>query len=117
MICKIGLVGALLLSAALVEQPVLGPTRVLASSLATINCSAATLTLHPGLNPGARNMPPGIAPDIPRGRFVVALPLYPGAAPLRRYVASPFAQYPANAYLQTASADYESADDEVTLTR
>jgi hypothetical protein len=116
MICKIGLVGALLLSASLVEQPASTPVRVLAASLATINCSATTLSLHPGLNPGARNMPPGIAPDIPRGRFVVALPLFPGAIPLKSYVASPFAQHPANAYLQTGSAEYQSADDEATVT-
>lgn len=84
------------------------PYVAVAARTTAVNCAAVTLTLHPGLNPPLPNEHPRIAADIPRGLFTVSLPLYPGAKPLTPFVASPFPEYPADPYLQTASAEYQS---------
>ncbi len=71
--------------------------------------SGVTLTLHPGLPISAGHQAMSIARDIPRTPFTVSVPVYPDAQPLAQFVASPFPQYPADPYLQTAGAEYQSS--------
>lgn len=75
-----------------------------------------TLSLQPGLPTSMRRVPQRVAPDIPRGPFSVAVPLYPGARALTRFVGSPVASFPATPYLQTAVAEYRTADEPPTVT-
>lgn len=71
-------------------------------------CEAITLTLRPGIHPVlAMPGPAGyVAPDSPRVRVPVSLPLYPGAAPLASKIAGPYFDVPSDPYLHTASAEY-----------
>jgi hypothetical protein len=66
--------------------------------------------VHPGIHPPTKNASLHPARDAPRGTFTVSLPLYPGATPLSPWVASPYPEYPGNAYLQTAGTEYQSLD-------
>jgi len=78
---------------------------------ATGVCSAGlVLTLHPGLPASMQHLPPGIARDIPRAPVSVSVPLYPGARSLAQFVASAIPEYPADPYLQTGVAEYQTAD-------
>jgi hypothetical protein len=81
-----------------------------AAAAPAVNCAAFTLTVHPGVNPSSRSLPFGRAPDAPRGRHTVSLPLYAGAIPLRPYVGTPYPEIDGDPYLQTASAEYRIAD-------
>lgn len=92
------------------------PSGVVPAPVRTINCAVTTLTLQPGLNPPPPKTTSQIAPDIPRHGVSVSLPRYPGATPLMSFVATPFPQYPADPYLQTASAEYHSAENQATVT-
>ncbi|HZU13364.1 MAG TPA: hypothetical protein VFB58_11040 [Chloroflexota bacterium] len=84
---------------------------VVAAPFQTTRCSAVTLTVRPGLHPPqARGPSIQPAPDSPRGPFTVSLPLYPGAVSLASDVAYPYADYPEDPYLQTASAEYHTDD-------
>lgn len=81
-------------------------------------CERLVLTVHPGLNPtlpGSR--PIQVAPDAPRTPLTVSVPLYSRTAPLTSFVASPFPEYAADPYLQTASAEYSTSDSMATVTR
>ena len=84
-----------------------GATRV-AYALPQVQCGALTLSVKPGINPS----PPGgssqAAPDSPQGTFRVSLPLYPGLTPVKKLVGTPYASLPADAYLQTSAAEYQS---------
>jgi hypothetical protein len=90
-------------------QIAMHPTPAMAAPLAT-NCAAVTVTVHPGLNPplqpGHTYPGAGRAPDAPKGPFLVSLPVYPGATPLRPFVGSPFPEYQESPYLQTAGLEY-----------
>lgn len=86
-----------------------------ASSSPGINCSAVTISVQPGLNPRPKNARPRVPADMPRGHVTVSLPLYPGATPLKAYVASPFSDYPADSYLQTGSAEYTTLTDSINV--
>jgi hypothetical protein len=105
--CRVLAVIAVLLAAAANGHSTGTAGQALAASLAT-NCAAVTVTVHPGLNPpGTRPAPyVGGAPDAPKGPFTVSLPVYPGATPLQPFVGSPFPEYQASPYLQTAGLEY-----------
>jgi hypothetical protein len=73
-------------------------------------CSTAlTLSLRPGLPASAKHEPLSIAWDIPRASVTVSVPVYPGSRPLAPFVASPIPEYPADPYLQTAAAEYQTS--------
>lgn len=88
-----------------------------APSLAATACTGITLQVHPGLNPSPKNAALRPAWDAPRGTFTVSLPLYLGATPLSSWVASPYPEYPASPYLQTAGTEYQTADSTATVSR
>ncbi|HEX6510545.1 MAG TPA: hypothetical protein VF221_23195 [Chloroflexota bacterium] len=80
-------------------------------------CEASfTVVLHPGLPGSVRQPGVGGAPDIPRGVFTAAVPLYPGAQPLSHFVASAVPEYPASPYLQTGVAEFPTANGSQTVT-
>jgi len=69
-----------------------------------------SLILHPGLPAEGKQVPPGVAPDIPHRTVTVSVPVYPGAQRTIRFVASPpLFGYPANPYLQTGMAEYQTS--------
>jgi hypothetical protein len=80
-----------------------------------VQCGGLTLTVRPGLNPPPSGESDQAASDSPRGTFSVSLPEYPGLKPLKRFVATPYARTLADAYLQTAGAEYRSGDDVGTV--
>jgi hypothetical protein len=53
--------------------------------------------------------------DIPPGPFTASVPLYPGATPLRHFVALPIWTYPMTPYLQTGVAEYRTKTDVATV--
>jgi hypothetical protein len=70
-----------------------------------------TLYLHPGFNPPAGNNPVRVATDAPHGSFPVSLPVYPSAVRLSRLLDTPYGASQGDAlYMQTAAAEYQSAD-------
>lgn len=80
-----------------------------------VQCGGLTLTVQPGLNPPPPAESNQAAPDSPRGTFSVSLPEYAGLKPLKRFVGTPYVSTPADAYLQTAGAEYRSGDDVGTV--
>jgi hypothetical protein len=82
-----------------------------AASVPAVNCGNLTLTMHPGLPTSMRRFPVTIAPDIPRRRFSLRVPLYPGAQTLPKSVGTPVPEFPESSYLQTAVVEYGSSDD------
>jgi hypothetical protein len=82
------------------------------------NCRALTMYLRPGLNPPPGNLVIRVAPDAPTGRFPVSLPVYPGAVRLKHLLDTPYgASLSDDAYIQTAAAEYGSADAADTVLR
>jgi hypothetical protein len=98
----------MLVAIAIIPIWIVSPATVTAASPA-VNCAALALHLAPGLHPPDphdRSAPP---PDAPRTPFTIALPLYPGMAPLQHSAGSPFAEVESSPYLQTASAEFHAA--------
>lgn len=107
-------IGPLIAALFLVNPVPLAASALASPPLAATECAGITLQVHPGINPPSKNAHLRPAWDAPRGTFTVSLPLYPGTTSLSPWVASPYPEYPASPYLQTAGAEYQSTDSSAT---
>src|SRR5438309_1206540 len=80
-----------------------------------VSCRAVTLYLQPGFNPPP-NSPVQVAPDAPHGSYPVSVPVYPGTVRLTHLLNTPYGASQGDAqYIQTAAAEYRSADASATV--
>jgi hypothetical protein len=103
LLCLVAAVSLALASLAFART---GPAPVFAAAACT---AGITLTLHPGLPPSAKHESLSIARDIPQAPVSVPAPVYPGSQPLTAFVASAIPEYPADPYLQTGVAEYQTS--------